>query len=161
MALLAAAPSGPEFSQSQDPFPWKTDVEAEEYLADPKKFILKRVKNFIGHFTAAHNNLILATYFLPPWHVFPNGTKLYRSDISIAEDIYQGKVGLCIARGPMCFLDEPESGRFFHGQKVEVGDWVVIDRATGAREIVLNKVHCRRVKDTEIVGITTNPRMIF
>lgn len=159
MALAAAASAS--FTQAHDPFPWETDVEAEEYLADPRKYLLKKCTNTIKHVKIAHNNLILATYFLPPWHIFPNGTKLWRPDISIAEDIYQGKVGLCIAKGPMCFMDDPVVGRFFHGQMVNVGDWVVLDRATGAREIVLNKVHCRRAKDTEIVGQTNDPRMVY
>lgn len=164
MALVSAAAAPSEhaqFGQGQETFPWDKPEEAERYIADPKKYLLERCEKFIKNVEIVHNNLILATYFLPPWHQFKSGAKLFRADISIVEDIYQGKVGLLIAKGPMAFVDDPGAGRAFFGQTIEIGDWIVFDRSSGSRQLQLNGVHCRRLKDVEVVGKTTDPSMVY
>jgi co-chaperonin GroES (HSP10) len=44
---------------------------------------------------------------------------------NVVKVVWQGTVGLVLKKGNTAFKDEPETGTFFHGQDVQVGDWVV------------------------------------
>ena len=73
------------------------------------------------------------------------------------EDIYQGCVGLVLKKGPMAFQDS--DGSAFHGQNVEVGEWVVF-RPGDAKRIQINNINCRIVEDTQIDMVVTDPLSI-
>ena len=45
------------------------------------------------------NYVIAATYYLPAYEILPGGQKFYRSQKSQDEALWQGKVGLSLARG--------------------------------------------------------------
>jgi hypothetical protein len=47
-----------------------------------------------------------------------------------------------LKKGNTAFMDEPETGTYFHDQDVEVGDWVVF-RPGNARRVQINGVDCR------------------
>lgn len=73
------------------------------------------------------------------------------------EDIYQGCVGLVLKKGPRAFRDDGEST--FHGQDVEIGEWVVF-RPGDAKRIQINNINCRIVEDTQIDMVVTDPLSI-
>ena len=73
------------------------------------------------------------------------------------EDIYQGSVGLVLKKGPRAFQDDGEST--FHGQDVEVGEWVVL-RPGDAKRVQINNINCRIVEDTQIDMVVTDPLWI-
>lgn len=138
--------------------PWEGDDEAEEYIADPKKFLLEKCKDFQDNIELFHNTIMVATYYLPAYHVFPSGQRLYRSGETLDEALWQGKVGLVVAKGKMAFVDDEY--RKFHGQNVDIGDWVYFDRIDG-RQLTINRVHCRKLKDVEVIGRVKVPYMVY
>ena len=90
----------------------------------------------------------------------PNQTEsgLFLTDKTLEEDIYQGKVGLVLKKGPTAFKDEGELQ--FYGQDVEVGQWVVF-KASDGWELALNKRECRVLRDVDIKAIVATPDAIW
>jgi hypothetical protein len=96
---------------------------------------------------------------LPPYDELGNsGIKFYRSDKSHDEALWQGKVGLVIGKGPLAFRDDEHVK--FYGQNVEIGDWVQYDILEG-RQFTVDRIHCRRLKDTQIVMRVDDPRLVY
>jgi co-chaperonin GroES (HSP10) len=138
--------------------PWANDDEAEAYAKDPKSFLLAKCANFMSAIELFRDNVMLATYYLPAFEILPGGRRFHRADVTLDEATYQGKVGLVIAVGPLAFVDD---GRLkFGGQKVEIGDWVYFDRHDG-RQLTIHRVHCRRLKDVEVIGRASDPNLVY
>jgi hypothetical protein len=140
--------------------PWRDEVEAEEYARDPKAFLMDRCLLWLPACHLMRDLVLCATYYLPAFEFLPNGTKFYRTDTSHNEALWQGKVGLVIAKGPMAFVDEPALGIHFHGQDVEIGDWVQWD-IHDARQHTIDRIHCRALKDTQIIAKWDDPRLVY
>jgi hypothetical protein len=141
--------------------PWRGEnngEEAQEYARDPKGFLLDRCSLWLPSCHLMHNLVLCATYYLPPFDILPNGTPWYRTDTSHNEALWQGKVGLVIAKGPMAFVDEP--GISFHDQDVAIGDWVQWD-IHDARQCTFDRIHCRYLKDTQIIAKWDDPRLVY
>lgn len=137
--------------------PWGNDKElAEDYAADPRAFLLERTELWRLQCTVFHNWVITATYFLP--HKIGRGKGLILPDIVHDEALYQGKVGLVIAKGPLAFRDDEHVK--FMGQDIAVGEWVSYDVMEG-RQFTMDNIHCRRLKDTQIVMRIPDPRLIY
>ncbi|KRR19213.1 MULTISPECIES: hypothetical protein [Bradyrhizobium] len=60
-------------------------------------------------------------------YIEPEKTKggLILSTGAIKESVWQGTVGLVLKKRKTAFNDEPETGTYFHGYDVNVGNWVV------------------------------------
>lgn len=139
--------------------PWRTPEEAEDYKNDPRTFMLDRCALWMDSVEVFHNWIITATYYLPDWEFVPNtSVKLYRPETTHDEALWQGKVGLVIGKGPLAFRDEEHLK--FHGQNVEIGDWVQYDIMEG-RQFTIDRIHCRRLKDTQIVMRVKDPRLVY
>src|SRR5262249_2125581 len=160
--MIMDIPRSPTVTMAQGPAqPWASEEEGEEYAADPRTFLLKKCASFMGAVEVMHNWIVLATHYLPPFTVLPNGTRFYRSDQTLEEVQYQGKVGLVIAKGPIAFMDDPEAGVRFHGQNVEIGEWVSFDRPRGGQNPI-NRVHCRYLKDVQVMlKVKGNPELVY
>jgi len=128
--------------------PWRTDEEKQDYIEDPKQFLLDRCALWMNAITVYHNWIITATYYLPPWQDLPSGFRLHFPEKVFDEALWQGKIGLVVAKGPLAFLSE--GGVDFHGQDAAIGDWVQYDIMEG-RQFTMDRVHCRRLKDTQLV----------
>lgn len=101
------------------------------------------------------NRVLVAIY------VAPEKTRggIIRTSGSLKEDIWQGSVGLVLMKGETAFKDEPETNTYFHGQDVNVGDWVVF-RPGDARRVQINGVECRFLEDTLIDMVIEDPELI-
>jgi co-chaperonin GroES (HSP10) len=77
----------------------------------------------------------------------------------VKESVWQGTVGLVLKKGNTAFKDEPETGNYFYGQNVKVGDWVVF-RPGDARRVQINGVDCRMVEDTLLDMVIDTPEVI-
>jgi hypothetical protein len=137
--------------------PWRNDEEAEDYKRDPRQFLLDRLA-ILMPLKVFHNWIITATYYMPAYDTLPGGHKFYRSDAGHDEALWQGKVGLVIGKGPLAFLDEGNVR--FHGQNVNIGDWIQYDILEG-RQFTLDRVHCRRLKDTQVVLGVPDPALVY
>ena len=87
---------------------------------------------------------------------------LWLPDQTKAEDRWQGKVGLVLAMGPTCFVDDEINK--FGGSRAEVGDWVVT-RSVDGHEIKLGNrsegVICKIIRDTHVEMVVKDPDQVF
>lgn len=161
--LLQARESADFVTLAQGPtLPWTTDEEAEDYASDPKAYLLKRCQKFMNAIQMDTNNIMVATYVLPEMTKLrgPGGTSVsfYVPDKVSREVEWQGRVGLLIARGPLAWKSDKrvDFGSTMH----EIGEWVCYDRQDG-RQISINRVHCRRLKDVDVWGSTDDPFRVY
>lgn len=139
--------------------PWRDEeVEAEEYARDPRQFLLDRCALWTPHCVIMQNLVCCAVYYLPLFDILPNGQRWYRADKTHDEAIWQGKVGLVVGKGPLAFVDEP--GINFHGQNVEIGEWVQWD-IHDARQGTIDRISVRYVKDVHIIAKWDDPRIVY
>ena len=138
--------------------PWRTDDEEEDYKADPRGFLLDRCALWMPKIRVLHNWIITATYYLPGSLDVAGGGKIHLPEKTHDEALWQGKIGLVIGKGPLAFKDNDYVK--FDGQNVEIGEWVMYDILEG-RQFTIERVHCRRLKDTQIVMTIPDPRMIY
>lgn len=158
MPLITPASSIATIAQGPE-LPWGGDKElAAEYAEDPKAFLLERCKLAMDNSEYTRDWVVCATYYLPDFIIMPNGKPWYRSEKSHDEALWQGKVGLIIGMGPLAFKDE--GALKFGGQKFEVGDWVQWD-IHDARQFTINRVHCRYLKDVQIIARVKDPGMVY
>jgi len=147
-------------TMSQAPaLPWRDDDEAEEYRNDPRAFLLNRCALWMESVQVFHNWIITATYYLPNYDVI-GGTsvKLWRPETTQDEALWQGKVGLVVGKGPLAFKDDDRNK--FHGQNVEIGQWIMWD-IHDARQTTVNRVHCRWIPDVRILGTVDDPKLVY
>jgi co-chaperonin GroES (HSP10) len=87
------------------------------------------------------------------------GTSLYRTDTQTKEDLWQGSVGLVVKLGNLAFKDDVATNTYFHGQSVNVGDWVLFRPGDGKR-CQINGVDCRIIEDALIDMVLDDPAAI-
>lgn len=131
---------------------------------DPRKELLKRVGD-ISKLELFHNAVLVAIYQRPSEIQLAGGTKLIIPDKTKDEDLYQGKVGLVIAKGPIAFVDDDHDK--WHGQDVEVGDWICF-RASDGWQITLVRgpatdqtVRCRVLMERDIRARIPTPDYVW
>jgi len=120
--------------------------------ADPRKGIQKAAGD-LGNVCLFSGRVLVAIYIAPE----KTAGGIYRPQANIREDIYQGVVGLVLKKGAMAFKDD-EANKF-HGQDVQVGDWVTF-RPGDAKRIQINGVDCRIVEDVLIDMVIADPEII-
>jgi co-chaperonin GroES (HSP10) len=132
---------------------------AEESGSDPRGAVLRAVGDF-SHLEVAAQQVLVAQY------IRPEKTKggIYLADVTLAEDRYQGKVGLVLKVGSLAFNDDGVAK--FGGFKVEPGDWAIFRTSDGWENFHVADDGCngtpiRWLVDTSIVGKTTSPERIY
>lgn len=121
---------------------------------DPKKAILDGLGSALDKITVRNNLVLVGTY------IASEKTKggILRPAQSMAEDLYQGNIGLVLKKGPMAFKDDARLNIYWDGQDVEIGQWVLL-RYSSAWETHLNGVSVRFVEDREIKADTSDPEL--
>lgn len=105
------------------------------HIEDPANEIRKRIGD-ISKIEVLHNQILVGVY------IRPEKTKggILLTPQTRDEDRYQGKAGLVLKKGPLAFVDDDNNK--FHGQNVDVGDWVFY-RVSDGFPLVLNGTLCR------------------
>lgn len=80
------------------------------------------------------------------------------------EDKWQGKVGLVLKVGPVAFTDDQNN--CWHGQKADVGDWIVYKYSDGSdinyqRSGTFDQVECKILRETDVVMVIPRPDYVF
>jgi co-chaperonin GroES (HSP10) len=101
-----------------------------------------------------HNMVMIATYIRPE----KTAGGIIRPQENVQEDVFQGKVGLVVKKGPMAFVDDGSTQ--FYGQTAEVGDYIVY-RPSDAWDMTVRGVHCRLVPDVRIKARVNDPELVF
>jgi len=124
-----------------------------EHATDPAEAIRKEMGD-ISDIEIFHNQVLVAIY------IRPEKTKsgLYLSAQTRDEDKYQGKVGLIIKKGADAFVDE--SGKWFKGVNLDVGDWIYF-RPSDGWAITVHGQLCRILDDTDIRGRIPTPDTVW
>src|SRR5882672_7099280 len=115
---------------------------------DPKEALLSALRDISG-LDIFHNQVMVATYIGPE----KTTGGIILPDKSLAENRFQGKVGLVVKIGPLAFKDDPVNGAFFGGDHVAEGDWVFFRPADGMELFSVDKtggVPCRVFRDVDI-----------
>tara|TARA_R110000868_G_scaffold48011_1_gene156656 strand:- start:38 stop:460 length:423 start_codon:yes stop_codon:yes gene_type:complete len=118
-----------------------------------KKHVLKVVGDLSG-VDVMFNMLLLAIYIRPE----KTAGGIFRPTANVQEDVWQGKSGLVLKRGPNAFEDDGEYN--FHGQDVKVGEWCVF-KVGDAWSVNINNVPCRLVRDSNIRMKVKDPTIVF
>jgi co-chaperonin GroES (HSP10) len=123
-----------------------------EDITDPKQVLLKALGKH--QTTVLHSQVLVAGYVRPA----RTASGLWLTDKTIEEDRFQGNIGMVIALGKGAFKDDAVAK--FHGDKLEVGDWVMYVPADGIA-LFINEVPCRLFSDTRILMKVTNPEIYY
>ena len=123
------------------------------HAVDPKQDLIEKL-GVLSEIEVFNNNIMVAIY------IRPSKTKsgIFLTDDTTEQDKYQGKVGLIVKMGNSAFEDE--TGRWFKGVQVKVGDWVVF-RPSDGWSIAYNGQPCRIMDDVVIRGRVKHPDAIW
>ena len=135
---------------------------------DPVAKMLERTGS-LTDYVIFHNLILVATYIKPP-KLMKNAegktVEFHFTDKTLAEDRFQGKVGLILKMGPLAFNDR--RGVEFGGATAEVGDWVMYRPSDGTelfiRDMTSKKddgIPCRLLDDFNIMGRISGPSLIY
>ena len=140
---------------------------AEAAAHDPAKPLWDAAGD-LSDYEVFHNLVLVATYVPPPRVLKgPHGESiiLHQTDNAMAEDRFQGKIGLVLKAGPMAFQDD--SVAKFGGITVSVGDWVIYRPSDGHELFIRDRsksnegLSCRLIEDTFVRGRVKDPSLIY
>lgn len=125
-----------------------------QHDVDPKKLLMDELNGAQDKIDLFGARVLVATYRRP------EKTKggILLTDKAKDEDIYQGRVGLVVRKGPFAFKDC--EGSHFGGKTVEIGQWCYYRPSDGIG-IALNGVHCRIIEDVMIDGVVSHPDLVL
>jgi co-chaperonin GroES (HSP10) len=128
-----------------------------EHVTDPREELIASVGD-IDALELYNNQILVAIYKRPE----KTAGGLYLADKTRDEDVYQGKVGLVIKKGPLAFQNDSRND--FQGQDVEVGDWIAY-RVQDGWSLGVNgpngKVPCRMLEDVHVRMRIKSPDEIY
>jgi co-chaperonin GroES (HSP10) len=123
------------------------------HAVDPKQEMLDNIGD-ISKVEVFHNQTLVMVYIRPD----KTASGLYLADKTRDEDRFQGKTGLVLKKGPLAFVDD-ETNKF-HGQDVNVGDWVFY-RVSDGFPITINGQLCRLLEEVHIKGRINEPDTVY
>jgi len=130
-----------------------------EHTVDPRADLMAKIGE-VPQEIVQFNRILVAVYQPPLVQKTSGGIILTdaMTDEDLQEYIWQGKVGLCVAKGPQAYVDDDVTK--FHGQRVDVGDWVWFRPSDGIGCDV-NEVFCRVFVERDILGKLSHPDMVW
>ena len=133
---------------------------AQAANADPKQALLNSAGP-LTDYEIFHNLVLVATY-VPPEKI----GSIIMPDKTLAENRFQGKMGLVLKCGPLAFKDDTVTK--FGGVEIEPGDWVLYRPSDGIELFIKDYtgqandgLACRLIEDTLIKGRVTDPSLIY
>src|SRR5215831_17529601 len=97
---------------------------------EPPDQVLRKQVGDISELDLFHNWVLVAIYIRPATSTL-GGKEFHYADRTRDEDKYQGVVGLVLKKGAAAFQDDVT--KTFHGNNVEVGDWVFFRASDGPK----------------------------
>lgn len=122
---------------------------------DFKARVKNKLKSTLSGFQITDRDILVATFIQS--EVTKGG--IIKPNKSVAEDLYQGKVGLVLQLGPLAFKYD-RYGHEWEGVKFGVDDWVVF-RFADAWNIHLNEVDCKAVDFENVRAVVDDPTKVF
>lgn len=128
------------------------------HTTDPRKALQDRV-GIVPEGVVQFSRILVAIY--QPPEIDRVGSILVTQKIKkedLNENLWQGKVGLIVAKGPQAYVDDEATK--FHGTCNEVGDWVWFQPSHGVGCNV-NEVFCRILNERDIIGTIPHPDYVW
>lgn len=101
-----------------------------------------------------HNQILVGIFIRPD----QMASGLYLPDQVLNEDLYQGKAGVVLKKGPLAFKDDNTND--FGGMDVHEGEWVIF-RVSDGFSLKINGVMCRLLEDVHVKGTVANPLSVY
>ena len=123
---------------------------------DPREALMS--ESLCGSVDVLHNNILVAIYVRPDK---THGGIALPERIR-KEDVYQGKVGIVLKKGPLAFVDDDRNK--FAGKDVNPGDWIAFraqDGWTLDLQGVTGPVPCRVLEDVHVKMVLVAPDAIY
>jgi len=134
-------------------------VSLDAYLSavadaeDPKREIIKWAGN-LKDISVKNDRILVATYARPQ----KTAGNILLPDSQLAENRWQGMVGLLLACGPSAFKYD---GSFkYEGEPPKVGDWIVYKPAEST-EVAWRKMSCRILRSDSVIATIKDPLLIY
>jgi co-chaperonin GroES (HSP10) len=122
---------------------------------DPADEIVQRVGD-LSEFEVPLNKILVGLYMRPD----KTKSGLHLPDEYRHEDVFQGKAGLILKKGPIAFVDDERVK--FHGLNPQVGDWVCFRPSDGLKLDVRSRDgHCILLADTQVQLVIPQPDIVF
>lgn len=128
-------------------------LEVLSQAADPRMAIIKAVGD-LDDVTVFSDMVLVGTFIR---HEKTSGGIILTKD-NIAEDIWQGKVGLVLKAGPLAYADWETDDQ--KGKAAQIGTWIVYAIKDGWG-ITLNEVPCRLIPYDKIRMSVVDPKKVF
>lgn len=126
---------------------------AMQHDVDPRQVILDKIGD-LSDIKVMYSQVLLGIYERPA----KTKSGIIFTDQHRDEDLFQGKICMVLKMGPLAFQDTDDVQ--FHGQKVEVGDWVSI-RTSDGWALNIRGQACRMVSDTGIRLVVEDPDSVY
>lgn len=129
------------------------------HTEDPRAALMKKI-GVIPDGVVQFARLLVAVYVAPAVNTTAGGLILTdrMKDTDLQEFLWQGKVGLIVAKGDRAYKDDDNIQ--FHGIENHVGDWVWF-RPSDAMQCEVNEVFCRVLRETDIIGKIPHPDYVW
>lgn len=137
------------------------DVTVDHKGVDPKTVLLDKFKGVDGIDGFVQFTRILVAVYAPPAPDRSDGGILFVDTITEEdreENKTQSKVGLILAMGSRCYVDDENTK--FHNIKNQVGDWVWF-RPTDGMPTEINGQLCRVFREADIIGPVPHPDAVW
>lgn len=119
--------------------------------------ILARVGDLKG-WTPLNYQILIAAYVRPDEVTLRNGAKFILPQKTVAEDVWQGKLGLVLAMGASACMSDRY--REFVGPQPVVGSWVLVAPTEGIK-FQINDQQVRLINDDKILMLAPGPRGVL
>ncbi len=123
------------------------------HVVDPAEQLVARIGD-LSEFVVPSNKVLVGIYMRP--EKTKGGVIL--TDTYRDEDLYQGKAGLVLKRGPTAFTGSWK----VEGLDPAVGDWVAFRPSDGLKIDIRSKEgHCILIEDTQVQMVIPAPDLVF
>lgn len=135
-----------------------TQTRTYVHDTDPREVTLARVESNLDGCAIGGADILIAVYEHPDQIVVGMGGKVLHVPKS-NEDKFQGKVGLILQMGPLCYSERRRTNGWFPVDP-KVGDWVIFD-INMSWQFAAAKAMCRLVEDTNIRAVIPHPDAVI
>lgn len=126
---------------------------AMSHDADPAEEIIDRIGD-LSEFVVPANKVLIGIYMRPA----KTTSGIHLPDKYREEDVWQGKAGVVLKRGPTAFTGSWK----VEGLDPQVGEWVAFRPSDGLKIDIRSKDgHCVLVEDAQIQMVIPAPDLIF
>ena len=129
----------------------------KDAFTDPKDALLDSISESIDHIHPARYEVIVVIYIRPA--ITKGGIHIPTG--SLAEDRFQGKVGLIVKHGPLAFTDPDHWG----GVVPKLHDWVCFNPNDGSEFLILDKsgdgTSAKAMDDIAIRRVIDRPDLVW